>query len=297
MITWLESFGQLAYHGRMLRSQINFIFRADRLALVLALSVLTGCTYRKEIVITPMHPVGINQSSKPAPVVHYQYPKGYRPPAVVAIYQIRLPIGTFSNNKKIWKILHPAVGSRGAIALLHANGIRAGQAKIPAWHKIYKLIHNASGATTSTTYCQTSGLAKLLVTVRKDIRRELIFYHQLNGRAVLRSYHDCDNIFVLAMHINTKTKSTVVELQPAVNVGTVSFRRGPHAMGLTAGTHPDLHAFANLQIKADIPPGRFLVLCPWHARQHPFSMGSQFLSDTTHIPPRQTVLIMVPLAR
>ncbi len=281
----------------MLKKQVLSIFRAKRLALVWGLSLLAGCTYRREIVITPMHPVGINQSTKRPSPVHYHYPKGYRPPAVVAIFQIRLPIGTFSNNKKIWKILHPAVGSRGAIALLHANGIRAGQAKIPAWHKIYQLLHHVSGATTSTSYCQTSGLSKLLITVRKDIRRELIFYHRFNGPPALRSYHNCDNIFVLAMHINLQTKSTVVELQPAVNIGTVSFRRGPQAMGLTAGTHPDLHSFAHLQITTDIPPGRFLVLCPWHARRHPFSMGAQFLSDTTHIPPRQTILIMVPLAR
>ncbi len=283
----------------MLKKWVNLIFRADRLVLVLGLSllVLVGCAYRKEIVITPMHPVGITHSTKPSSVVHYHYPKGYRPPAVVAIFQIRLPIGTFSDNKKIWKILHPVVGSPGAIALLYANGIRAGQAEIPAWHQIYKLIHHVSGATTSTFYCQTSGLSKLLITVRKNIRRELILEHTFSGSPELRSYHNCDNIFVLAMHIDLKTKSTVVELQPAVNVGTVSFRRGPQAMGITAGTHPDLHSFVHLQIITEIPPGKFLVLCPWHARRHPFSMGAQFLSDTTHIPPRQTILIMVPLAR
>jgi hypothetical protein len=281
----------------MLKKQIISIFRTRRWILALGLSLLAGCTYRKEIVITPMHPVGINESTKPSSAVHYHYPKGYRPPAVVAIFQIRLPIGTFSDNKKIWKILRPLVGSPDAMALLHANGIRAGQAKIPAWHGIYKLIHHVSGATTSTSYCQTSGLAKLLVTVRKNIRRELILYHTFGGRAVLRSYHNCDNLFVLAMHIDLKSKSTVVELQPAVNVGTVSFRRGPQAMGLTGGTHPDLRSFAHLQIRTEIPPGKFLVLCPWHARRDPFSLGAQFLSDTTHIPPRQTVLIMVPMAR
>lgn len=281
----------------MVQHQINFTRPIGRFACLVALFLLAGCTYRKQIVITPMHPVGLSPNAKPSPVVHYHYPKGYRPPSVVAIFQIRLPIGAFSNNKKVWKILHPALGSPGAIALLRANGIRAGQAKIPAWHEIYKLINHVSGATTATSYCQTSGLAKLLVTVRKNIRRELLLYHQFSGPPVLRSYHDCDDLFVLAMHINSKTKSTVVQLQPAVDVGTVSFHRGPHAMGFTAGTHPDLHSFAHLQITADIPPGKFLVLCPWHARRRPFSMGALFLSDPGHIPPRETVLVMVPLAR
>lgn len=258
------------------------------------LLMLTSCSYHNETVIQPMHPVGAVQNPGSSPVSYRPFPKGYTPPTTVAVFQIRLPIGIFSDNKKVWKLLHNGTNSPATIALLRANGMRAGQAAIPVWHKIYKLI-NVSGGTTSTTLCQTTGLSKVQIAVRRNIRRELLLYHDATGRAILRSYRDCDNVFILAMHINPNTRSTVVQLEPAVNLGTVSFHRGRHSLGLVGGSHPQLHAFARLQVIADIPPGDFLVVSPIHTLRQPFSIGPEFLSQSARIPPRETILVMVPV--
>ncbi|MGC8624777.1 MAG: hypothetical protein ACP5VQ_05880, partial [Phycisphaerae bacterium] len=96
--------------------------------LVCLISVLMGCVVlKKGPVYVPLHHR------------NYPIPKMSPPPkaksakgnvaraALIQVMEINLPIGKFSRNPKIWKLLTPAPAGPRTAKLLAANGFKAGE--------------------------------------------------------------------------------------------------------------------------------------------------------------------------
>ena len=64
----------------------------------------------------------------------------------------------------------------------------------------------------------------------------------------------------------------------------------------TPGAGPVRHVFSDLQFSFLLPPKHFVVLAPAHIGVLNTSLGSCFLTQQHHVPRRETVLLLVPLA-
>ncbi len=210
------------------------------------------------------------------------------------VYQMVLPAGTFTNQPKVWSYLKPDKAGAKSSKLLRLNGLRAGIAKTNVWPNIRKLI-DVPGASTKPEFCQINGVAAITILTHAAIRRELVVYHSADGTPHVRSYRGCDNVMLLAMHYQKSTGNTIVQIEPAVDSGAVHFARPGGAVGIVGGVQPVRHVFSNLQISTPIPPGHFLVIAPVKPRNAPFSIGVEFLCATDKVPPKESVLVVVPV--
>ena len=217
------------------------------------------------------------------------------PPALqVQVLVLHLPLGACSNNPGVWKLLRPVANADATTALLAANGFRAGLAPFTAWKTIAQLL-NRPGATHQRIYCQLSAIHPVTLTARANVRREIVAWRGLDGGLTVRTYQDCDNVFLLAAHVRPDSSETIVQLEPAVDLGTVAFQRGPAALGVVAGVQPLQHVFSTMRIDAAIPPHYFLLLAPAAARRSALSLAARFLTQTRRVPQRETVLVFVPV--
>lgn len=274
--------------------------------LLLFFVVLTGCSVTKKRIV-PLLPVtpGPASATRPAlssnPAAASQPAPGhssleplYNSVAEVQILRLHLPLGRFTGNKKIWRILSPIVASRRTLHLLAANGIRSGTASFTQWRHIAPWL-NKPGTTSQRIYCQLSGTHPVTVTVRSNVQRELLAYRDAKSALTVRTFRNCDNDILLAAHLLEHSPDTVIQLEPAVRLGTVTFTRGPHALGLIQGTRPVEHLFPQLQMTVQIAPQHFVVLAAADATGRPASIGSAFFSETRRVPPRETVLLFIPM--
>ncbi len=263
-------------------------------ALLAAILILPGgcAVKRKRLIVSLDRPLPPPTATGPAAA--RPAPQPFQPPTEIQVLRLTLPLGTFSANQKVWSMLEHNVASGKTTAWLSANGLRAGTATFSVWKKIVKLI-NKPGSTNQRIYCQVNGVRSVALVVRPNVRREILVYHTLPGGLVVRTYRNCDDVILLAAHENRKIPATIVQIEPAVNLGTVTFRRGPLALGIVRGVRPLQRVFTRLRISVAIPPRRFLVIAPSDPRGRPLSVGSAFLSRPQHVPPRETVLVFVPM--
>ena len=282
------------------------------LLIILIAASLTGCavTRRRIVPLQAAAPVAgqlsSNKSIAPTqtkpdtvgtkkPVAGKPLPATlYNSVAEIQILKLRMPLGLFTGNKKIWRILAPVDASNRTTALLKANGFRCGTASFKQWRKIAPWI-NKPGTTSQRIYCQIAGTRPVALTVHSNIQRELLAYVDSHNTLTLRTYRGCDNEILMAAHLLTTSPDTVLQLEPAVKLGTVTFARGPHTLGLMQGTRPVEHLFARMQLTLRIAPHHFVVLAAADAVGKPASIGSAFLSETRRIPPRETVLLFIPM--
>ena len=294
-----------AWPSEFRRVIFRLVLRFLPLSLALA-GGLAGCSVTKKTVI-PQIPV----APRPASATESKLPSGsaptsqavsghsslvplYNSVAEVQILRLRLPLGRFTGNKKIWRILSPVAADRRTRHLLAANGIRSGTASFKQWRHIAPWL-NKPGTTSQRIYCQLSGIHPVTVTVRSNVRRELLAYVNAKNALTVRSFQNCDNDILLAAHLLEHSPDTVMQLEPAVRLGTVTFTRGPHALGLIQGTRPVEHLFPQLQMTVQIAPRHFVVLAAADAAGRPAAIGSAFLSETRRVPPRETVLLFIPM--
>lgn len=252
-----------------------------------------GCAVKRRRLIVsldrPLPPAAATgpASARPAP-------RPFQSPTEIQVLRLTMPLGTFSANQRVWSLLAHNVAPGKTTALLSANGFRAGTGTFPVWKKIVKLI-NKPGSTNQRIYCQVNGVRSVALVVRPNVRREILVYHTLPGGLVVRTYRNCDDVILLAAHVNQQIPATIVQIEPAVNLGTVTFRRGPLALGIVQGARPRQRVFTRLRISVAIPPRRFLVIAPANPRGRPLSVGSVFLSRPQRVPSRETVLVFVPM--
>ncbi|MGC9260924.1 MAG: hypothetical protein ACP5I8_12745 [Phycisphaerae bacterium] len=264
--------------------------------LVCLISVLMGCVVlKKGPVYVPLHhrnyPI-----PKMSPRPKAKSAKGHvARAALIQVMEINLPIGKFSRNPKIWKLLTPApVGARTA-KLLTANGFKAGEGTFADWPVIRKLI-NGPGVSSEAVYCQLANIAPAILTVNSNIRSELLTYHTAAEPLVVRTYRNCTDQFLAAANANVKLGLIILGLEPAITtIGTYS-PRAAGALPVPTRGGSVRHVFSDMQFSFALRPEHFVVLAPAHVGVLNTSIGTCFLTQQNHVPRRETVLLLVPLA-
>ena len=261
-----------------------------------ALAMLGGCTViKKGPVYFPLHHPNYAIPKLPQPKQKKSAKANAPRAALIQVIEVNLPIGTFSQNPKVWKLLAKApVGPRTA-ALLKANGFKTGYGSFQVWTAIRKLI-NGPGVTSEAVYCQIANIAPAVLTVHSNIRHQMLTCHTVAEPLVVRTFRNCQDQFLIAANTATKFGLTVISLEPAVKLGVTPAPAGPGLSVTAPGAGPMRHAFSDLQFSFLLPPKHFVVLAPAEIGVLNTSLGSCFLTQQHHVPRRETVLLLVPLA-
>ena len=240
--------------------------------------------------------VGMSQPLEPSAqpkVIHT--PRAYTPPTVVEMISLNMPRGQFNHNAAIWKLLSPLKISHTDRRMLRSNGLRTGSASFSRWKKLSKILNSIKGLISQRSYIQTAALQAVVVNAKMNVHREFIAFRPLDDRLVLRTFHNCDDIFLLTAQIDHQENHTVLQIVPAVNLGTVTFSRGPYSLGLVRAAEPRRHIFRHLIFDIPLPPHHFMVVAPTGFKMNPNLIGPTFLSDGREVPARETVLVFAPL--
>ena len=253
--------------------------------------LLSACSVKKGPIHVGMtHPLA--PSAQPR-AVRTQHP--YAPPTVVEMISLNMPEGKFNHNRAIWKLLSPLDLPPHDQRMLQNNGLRSGGASFSQWKRLSKILNSIKGLISQRSYIQTAGLRAVVVNTKVNVKHELIAFRPLDGRLTLRTFHGCDDIFLLTADISKMQNRTVLQIVPAVNLGTVSFSRGPHALGVIRGSEPERHIFRHLIFSIPLPPKHFMVVAPTHIHGQPNAIGPTFLTDGRHVPARESVLVFAPI--
>ncbi len=267
------------------------IGRGAAAGLLCILLAVAGCSFHKShLQLSMAHPLA--RSAQPSSA---KVKPQYSPPSELEMMIINLPRGKFTKNRAIWKLLSPFNSPAAKARELKENGFRVGSAPFTTWGQVYQILRHTKGLISQRTYIEVAGLQAVLINARLNIRRELLAYRTPGRHLVLRTYRDCDNIFLLTAVKSRKQNRTILDIVPAVNLGTVKFSRGPHALGVVQGIEPAEHVFRNLIFSIPLPPRHFLVVAPLHSQRNPNRIGPEFLTDGRKVPPRETIFIFAPL--
>ncbi len=271
------------------RSALGFL-------LACGLTMLGGCVViKKGPVYVPLHhpnyPIPKLQQPKPQKSDKANAPRA----ALIQVIEVSLPIGKFSQNPKVWKLLTKApVGPRTA-QLLAANGFKTAEGSFKAWTSIRKLI-NGPGVTSQAVYCQIANIAPAVLTVHSNVHSQMLTYHTAAEPLVVRTYRNCDDQFLAAANSNSKYGITIISLEPAVRLGVTPAPAANGYVGVQPGAGPVRHVFSDMQFSFLLKPKHFVVLAPADVSALNTSIGSSFLTQQNHVPRRETVLLLVPLA-
>jgi len=258
---------------------------------ICGLLLINACTLKKGPIIVGMsHPLAPSAQPHTA-----RGRRSYSPPVVVEMISLNLPEGQFNHNSAIWKLLSPLKLPAADLHMLRINGLRAGEAPFSHWKPLSKILNSIKGLISQRSYIQAAGLRSVVVNAKLNVHHQLLAYRPLDGRLTLRSFHDCDDIFLLTADISKIENRTILQLVPAVNLGTVTFSRGPRALGVIQGSEPQRHIFRHLIFSIPLPPRHFVVVAPTHLHSHLDLIGPTFLTDGRQVPARESVLIFAPI--
>lgn len=271
--------------------------RIFTLALLLAaVATLPACGLSLSSVVDPFHLL------TPAPTTTTQpdTQAATRIPTNIAshglrlrMYKITVPLGAFSLNDKLWRLVNEDTLDSQTSVLLAQNGLRAGTGPLARWATIAKLI-DIPGASTQEFFCQTDGRTPLLIPTRANIPQQSVFYVDKDLNMQGRTFDKCDNAIRLSMTRIKNSSDIQLQLEPVVELGTITVIRNPQDVGVTRMSVPQEETFANLRLATTVKTDTFLIIAPANPKTNEFSVGTRFLSDSDQIPSLETILVFVP---
>jgi len=215
-------------------------------------------------------------------------------PLRVQLVKLTLPVGTFSGNEKIWRQLdQDALDSETSI-LLAENGLRAAVAPLERWPGVHKLI-DVTGVVNELYVLQTDGRSSADIVTHPNITQQTIAAIDRDRDMHVRYFDRCDNSLRLALARKRDEARLTIQLEPVVQLGTVTLVRGPEETGIVRTSQRREETISTLRLAAPLDATQFLVLAPASPKENKFSVGARFLTNTDQLPPMETVLVFLPL--
>ena len=209
------------------------------------------------------------------------------------VTRVTAPVGTFSNNEKVWtELSEDALDSKTSV-LMAQNGLRAGIAPLSRWANIKKLI-DGPGVSYDQIVCQTDGRSSVSVMTRLGVTGQIVMSIDRDLRQQGRSFERCDNGFKLSIRGIRGKPLLQISIEPFVSLGTVMVHRTGHELGITGRGMVSEESFPDLQMSAPLGADQFLLISSVDPKSNPFSIGSLWLADADKVPAVETVLIFSP---
>ena len=213
----------------------------------------------------------------------------------VDVWVMSVPWGTVSSNEAFWKRMDETVVDVATYDLLYRNGMRVGGAPVEDWGYFKELLAKHPAAV-QQTQLTTREEKTFELEVRKKVDGQTIFVVDANNSPVGRTYDLSDNLMVVGFRRSlARADAARVVVCPVVRSERKRLEvinSGGDKQAEIAYTKPE-HLY-EMNLVAEVPFDRFLVIAPSRDIRHPTNLGRNFLVEETPTERLEKVIVIVP---
>lgn len=210
------------------------------------------------------------------------------------VYSMLVPAGTVTLNDDFWKRVDETAVSPDAYDVLYKNGLRVGTAPTAEWDFFRTLIAKNPTVTQQGDFAGEDGKA-IEMAVRKDVDQQTIFYLDAANRLQGRSYDRCENLLSLTFHPLARRPGAVrVAMVPLVRSLRTRIEFSVQGALGSEVQYVSPEYFYDLNLRAEIPAGKFLIVAPSREGRWPTSVGNVFFSEGGAGERSERVMLLVP---
>jgi hypothetical protein len=204
-------------------------------------------------------------------------------------YQISVPVGTVSKNEDFWKRIDETAMDPARYDLLRRNGMRLGVAPVSEFENIRGFLEDtpSKAKVVGTLGAEAHNME---LPMRTDIPFETINYYGMENELAGHSYDASENIFNISYR-RTPRKTGEMRLTMAPMVRSIK----KHLEYTAKNDEIQIQYVAPqkfyLNIEADLPMDKFLVLGPSDTSELPTIIGHQFFVKDDPAQQMEQVLI------
>lgn len=209
------------------------------------------------------------------------------------VYQMTVPAGTVSRNDEFWKRVDEQRVDPATYDLLLKNGVRVGVAPVAEWGYFKDVLESENAQTLKGT-ASAASQGSVLLTMKRNVRSQDVFYLSDQNKLHGRTYDKCDNLLSVSFWADPRRPGELrVSIAPTVR-GTrtvLQFKYNGDEREIQEVVPETLY---DLNLRVVLPPDGFLVLAPSEIGNRPTSLGHTFLRKEGDAEQKETVLVMVP---
>lgn len=213
----------------------------------------------------------------------------------IDLYRLSVPFGTVSANEEFWKTIDEQCVDVATYDLLFKNGLRVGRATTEQWEREIAPLIAQQPTTTHKTALVAAEVNALELRMKQGDDIEHIFYYDPTNALIGRSYERWENFMELAFQSTPRKPMHVrVSLVPGVRSLRKRLEFNLRNEEQPAIQYVSPERLYDLNLRADLPPGTFLIVAPSSEGKWPTSIGSAFLTKDEPAARMEQVLLIVP---
>lgn len=255
---------------------------------------VTGCASSAVPATQPMQAAPVVQAAPVSPSI-LQMPKPKAPVLVeLDVYQISVPFGAVSANTAFWKRVDETSVDVATYDVLYKNGIRVGEAPVAEWDFFRELIEENPAASKKQTFRALKEMKAATMEMKAGVEGQHIFYYDTQNNLVGRSYEYCNNLISVSfMPAPRKEGAIRVAMCPVVQSARLEYLYSAGEDGEPDVEFARPERIYDLNLKADLRPGHFLIVAPSPEGKWPTSIGKAFMTTDGEAERFENVLLLV----
>ncbi len=205
-----------------------------------------------------------------------------------------IPKGTISLDDEFWKRVDETAISPEAYDVLYKNGVRVGSAPTSEWQFFRDLLARQPARSQQGDFAGEDGKA-IEMSLQKDVNSQTIFFLDAANRLQGRSFDRCENLLSLSLYPLPRQPGAVrVAMVPLVRTLRTKMEFNTMNSPGTELQYVSPEYLYDLNLRAEIPAGRFLIVAPSREGRWPTSLGNVFFGISGAGEQSERVLLLVP---
>ncbi|HEV2293926.1 MAG TPA: hypothetical protein VGR35_08715 [Tepidisphaeraceae bacterium] len=209
------------------------------------------------------------------------------------VYVLSVPYGTISRNEEFWKRVNEQAVDVATYDLLIKNGVRVGEAPIAEYERFRQTIAEQP-ASYRVAELVNPEAKDVDLEIRKEVPSQLIWHYNGMNELIGWSYDRCENYVTLSYQPAPRKNGTIrAVLCPVVKEHRkrLEWLAGNKEQEVTF-TQP--RRYYDVNLKADVAVGSFLIVAPSAEATWPGSIGNRFFVQEGAAEQMESVLLLVP---
>ena len=220
-----------------------------------------------------------------------------KPQVNLSIVRVAVPAGSVSRGDAFWRRVDEQGGIDVATyEVLYKNGMRVGQAPLGELENFTRLLESLSGRTPEPAVFAAAGTRGIELSMCKNVQDAVLYDFDARDVMTIKSYEDCDLFLNLEFGAAPRKPNEMrISFVPAVR----TLRRRIVPIGEAEVREFEVKAaekYFNLNVKADVPLDKFLILAPSPESRSVMSLGHAFLTRDGGTERVEEVLLLIPQA-
>ncbi|HEY8666553.1 MAG TPA: hypothetical protein VIL86_07810 [Tepidisphaeraceae bacterium] len=209
------------------------------------------------------------------------------------VYRVSVPVGSVSRDEEFWKRVDEHAVDVASYDGLYKNGVRVGVADNREWDFFKQVMEKNPGLTQRSKFIGSEKKG-IELQMRKEQVTQDIFYFDRSNVLCGRTFDHCENFFGLAFGpVPRRAGDVRITLCPTVRSTRQRIEYTPREDEMSiAFVYPE--RIFDVNLKADVPLGHFLIVAPSPEIDSKTSVGAAFLTDDGVAEKFEKVLLLVP---